>query len=150
MLSIDLIGALYMSHYKSKTLLDAQGVPHEYRVTPRGAEAGLALLQRLAALLPGLVPVVVAISAARAGKGGSLGDVDLKGAGAALVGALDVDLMKEVLRHTERDGKGAFVDFGTIYQANYGELAEAVAFALDVDFGAALIAMGKQLARMPS
>lgn len=136
------------THYKSKSILDADGVPHEYRVTPRSAEAGIALLQKLSGLLPGLAPVILAASRGTAGVASA--PIDLGGLSTTLAAAMDLELIKDVLRFAERDGKGVVPDFGRVYQSNYAELAEAVAFALSVDFGGVISAMGKQIARAQS
>lgn len=126
------------THYKSRKIESDNGTTHEYRVTPRSAEQGLELLRQLSAIVDGIAPVIVGVALKDFSK------VPLDAVGRGLVSMLDVGLVKDVLRFAERDGRPVAESFSSIYQANYGELTEAVIFALEVDFGKSLAAMGKR------
>jgi hypothetical protein len=120
---------------KKLSLDDDQGQPHSYLIGAHPASEGLRLASRLFALVGApfgkLLDVLVS--------SGEEADVDLGGISSQLSRALlEADmpaLVKDLLRYTHRDGvdlaNGVMLD--TIYQANYGELADALAEVVEVN-----------------
>lgn len=128
-----------MAKEKIVTINDEGGVPHTYTFTPRSAEEGVDLMSELSKYAPSLFAVYAAFT----------GDNDLPvqafdSLAPAVAGVLSVDLMKKILKYAERDNKLVATVFSTAYQANYGELTEAVVHALTTDFGS-LQSLGKRL-----
>jgi len=137
------------------TLEDADGNPHSYEVQPHAPTDGFRVCSRIAAAiidplagtaLSALVKTVpAALKRARQSDGSlnvdailddpeimdGLGSLDFSSTGPGLrraVESLDLDLVRDVLRFTTRDGKPLSADlhFDTAYQRNYGELMKAV------------------------
>lgn len=107
---------------QTKTIIDADGAAHSYEVTPHGGRDGLDLLAKIIGRFTG-----------------SPGEGGVKGVASSLAGSSGAwDLAMDVLRFTKRDGFGAAAKADEAYQANYGELALALEFALAVNFGGLL------------
>lgn len=128
-----------MADYKEKTIADSDGKEHVYRVTPRSAEEAIGLLARLSALAPAAAAVYAVMQTK--GEGSA---VNVEAIAGAVARAMDVGLMKEILKYTERDGMPVPGVFAVAFRANYAELVAAVAFAISVEFGS-LKDLGKLL-----
>jgi|GEM_PF-2207338 hypothetical protein len=137
------------------TLEDADGKQHSYRVAAHNPTEGFGVCSRIAAAvidplagtaLSVLVKTVPAALKRAAKTDGSfdlesimddpevmanLAGLDFTSSGPAMrraIEAIDLPLVRDVLRHAERDGKPLARDvaFDTAYQRNYGELVAAV------------------------
>lgn len=122
------------------TILDDDGAPHAYHITPHTASEGLRIGSRLVALagpaLGGLVGKVVGAGQLAAALED---DLDLgalaRELGVSLAAENVPDLVQKLLSNCVRDklplsNLGAFE---SAYQANYGELAEACAKVIEVE-----------------
>lgn len=136
------------------TLQDADGQTHRYEVLPHPPTEGFRVCSRIAAAivdpLAGTALSALARTVPQAlkrarGEGGkidlgrimddpeildSIAGLDFSSTGPALrraVESLDLALMRDVLRHANRDGKPLSSDlvFDTAYSRNYGELMSA-------------------------
>jgi hypothetical protein len=127
---------------------DDDGTAHAYVTLPFGASEGWRLAVALFALVSGAAGKLLDSLLGAAEGGAEINaakllnaDLDLGGAVRDLAGALlSMDgrgevLVKALLRNTTRDG--AALDnpsnFDRVYQANYGELAEALAFVVEAN-----------------
>mgnify|MGYP001587946047 CR=1 FL=1 len=131
-----------------RQIQDDDGAVHEYAVLPFGASEGWRLAVALFALVSGAAGKLVdaLLGATDGGKDVSLGklmaaDLDLGGAIRDLAGALLSSdgrgevLIKQLLRNTTRDKASLdnIANFDRAFQANYVELAEALAFVVEVN-----------------
>lgn len=136
------------------TLRDADGQEHSYEVAAHNASEGVAVVSKLAAAVidpmagTALSVLVKTVPAAiKRGRGpdgkislnnilddgellDKLGDLDFASSGPALrraVESLDLELIREILKHAQRDGKdlSRSIVFDEAYQRNYGELFQA-------------------------
>jgi len=135
----------------SFTIKDAEGRPHRYEVMPHAPTDGFRVCSRVAAavidplagtglsVLAKTVPAALKRGARPGGKFDmgavldspeimdSLGALDFSTSGPALrrtVESLDLALVKDILRHANRDGKAldADINFDSAYARNYTEL----------------------------
>lgn len=117
------------------TIDDDQGQPHNYLIGAHPASEGLRLASRLFALVGAPFGQLLDVLVSR----GEEADVDLGGISSDLARALlEADmpaLTRDLLRYTHRDGVdlGNAVLIDAAYQANYGELAEALAEVVEAN-----------------
>lgn len=127
-----------LNRIKTKTI---QGKQYQIYLLP--ATEGIGMAKRLAStFLPFLGEFYENIAN---------GSIDFQAMAVALVGELeDYDIISDVkrlLRETAVDGNE--VDFDNYYMANYGELVEAVAFAIKENFSSFFAAKGLFANLMP-
>lgn len=128
-----------------KQINDDDGRPHDYRIVPFGASEGWRLAVALFALVGGSLGKLLS-GLLGSGKGADLGklldaDLDLGAIVRDLAEALmsaegnGEQLLKRLLRNVTRDGKSLenVAVFDQAYQANYGELAEVIVWAVEVN-----------------
>ena len=128
-----------MAKEKTVTILDDSGTSHEYKFIARGAEEGVALMAEISAFAPAAISLYGAVAG-----GPDVSPQAFDQLAPSIARALSPELMRKVLKHAERDRQLACNVFNTAYQANYGELVEALKHALQVDFGS-LSTLGKRL-----
>lgn len=132
---------------KTKSLDDDWGKAHGYTLTLHPAEDGFNLLPRLTKILgPSLGTIIGAVNGIGE-EGISEAELDGDALGRAIgtladeiIAAGSASLLKEILAHTTRvndesQEQKVAQHFSRIYQGNYGELAEAVVWALTENFG---------------
>ena len=140
----------------TKSITDDYGDVHQYLLIQHPAEEGINLLPVVLRVLGQaggpLLDVLVKAGALKDGEFDVLeADIDGVQAGHALTQLADefvraggADFCKQLLKYTVRDDKDVAACFTSAYQGNYGELAQAVWFALDANFGPSLRArLGK-------
>jgi hypothetical protein len=126
---------------RKTTLRDAAGRSHEYVAHMHGAIAGMALGTELMGLLGETVRLERGLGAC------------LSGLAQGVVQRGGVGLVTRLLEHTSRDGvRLTETAMETAYQANYGELLEALAWVIEQNFGsfseAAARVLAPRLAKM--
>ena len=139
---------------------DDDGQAHAYAITPHPGGEGFALATRLFGLFGGpLGGLLDAVDLAKPGKGSIL-DQSIefgglaRGLAEAIAGCESVDLAKRLLSHTLRDdadlgGTKAAAEFDRIYEANYGELADAIFASVEVNrFATFFVRAAKKAAGM--
>jgi hypothetical protein len=148
---------------QTKQIVDDYGVTHAYECTQHGAEEGYKLLRTLLGILGEAAGQGLRTTSDGAPTQPEL-DREVTGAmlGMAvkvLCDRLDLPLIKRLLAFTTRtDGETGTTDkvpvaFNKIYQGNYGELAKALYFVLDHNYGPTLRARldgGDTLTRIAS
>lgn len=125
------------------TILDDDGNEHEYGIHPHAAGAGFKLATELFGLVGGslgaLLNTVMGAGSLKAVLATDLSAIDF---GAAIndlamsIASSDTPgLARRLLRHTVRDGKPLTkqAHFDAAFEANYGELAEALALSVEVN-----------------
>lgn len=125
----------------TRTIFDDDGAEHSYIGIPHPAQEGMKLALKLLGLIgPSLAMVLVdAFKGSKNMEDVLNTDLDLKGAIGALCEKLALEataqLLREMLRYVKRDGQDLKNDgiFGMAFQANYGELIEALKFAAEVN-----------------
>jgi len=147
---------------KTRELEDADGVEHVYSILPHPAEEALELLPKVVRILGEVSgPLINALPRGQEAPsdvtnmtelGASVaGDVDGEQLSKALVALANefvaaggAKFCKELLKYTTRRTPGVegeqkvAVEFGKVYQANFGELAKAVLFAVEINFAPSL------------
>jgi hypothetical protein len=126
---------------QNRTILDDDGAPHAYVLTPHKPSDGLKIGPRLVALAgPALASLIGGFGSGPANLTKLLEqDLDLGAMAKELSLAIlreDVsDLAKKMLAGSLRDGMPLdnSAAFEVAYQANYGELAEALAAVVEVN-----------------
>jgi len=122
-------------HPPQRQIADDDGAQHSYSMIPFAASEGWQIGTRLFALAGGpLGKVIDGLFA-----GGTKSNLDLGEALRDLAGALLASgsdgLVKALLRNSTRDGQPLDnpANFDRFYQANFGELAEALAWSVEVN-----------------
>ncbi len=128
---------------QTRKIDDDDGRSHEYTCVPFGAADGMRVARQLFVLAgPSLAGVLGKV---KPGKAAELMDIDLD-IGAIIqdlvvaLGAVELDVLaRDLLRLASRDGRplggcsAASAEFDTAYQANYGELVEALIWTVEVN-----------------
>lgn len=136
-----------------KTINDDEGNPHTYVVTQHGGREGVRLLGRVLKVVSGPLGILAAVAGSSvAGQPSTTDDAEgavdaldaasvakaLRESASALVAEGPDSLIEDILKHTFRDTEPVAKVFDKAYQGNYGELGEAVLFALTANFEATL------------